>query len=893
MKTKLKAIYGAHPILWTIILLALVIGIGALVYFFPAFGLEAAEIPVVDFPQTAVLEEIPVGGTVTVAQNGGRTLTLDTENMILTLTDDATGLSWSSATQGIAPDNTEDKALLKVTFLGEDNAETSWNSYDNCVAFGSYKYFAIENGVRIELDANEGDSKVYLEYLPSKFPKATWEGFIIPGVHKLLEEGTITQAEHDRYISILESSYNIDQLTGDSYNQAFSGNSPAKSARNALITLTGLIGYTREMLIADCAVYDIVPEFHEPAQFDIVVEVTLDAEGDLIARVPSNQIVSGNPFYQMQRVAVLPNMGAVAASGDQDGFLLVPDGSGALMRFNTFTGTMTKYDRPYLDNDYYADYYFMSEYAEELRMPIFGILYGVDTPTHGMLAIIEHGVETANLHAELGSTTGTGKNATYGGDNRVYASVDTLEHARVKIYGAYSDNGATYTANSGHILTDFTVRYHPYAEPVTYFDLAMTYRDYLARTSGKEITAPQGPQTYVEVLGAVRLTEHMLGVPTDKITSMSTYNQVKEIIETLPENVVVQYDGAFNDGVISALNDGAELVDENGTVEELKALLDAAEAKNTRLYWQVNISRVYDNGRNYLPGSHALRDYSNEAAEIYLYTPDTAMFNGTWDPIRPYTRVSPRYLPTLANAVMADLKEQELQLPLAIDDLGHDVFVDYRYNDVIDPVEANLLTETALNTLSANSLVLNDPNSEVAPLADYVLNVSRKSSDYVSFYATIPFRHLALSGLTGVVGQDVNLNSRDLNYYLLQAAETGASVKYTVSASNPDVFKSSHFESYYAADWSKWQADILKAAKECAKLREIIGGQAITGHALLTPEVFETTYANGVRVITNYAALPYEAAEGTVDAQSYLIIGAVTPETPETIEEPTTEGGAQ
>ena len=110
MKTKLKAIYGAHPILWTIILLALVIGIGALVYFFPAFGLEAAEIPVVDFPQTAVLEEIPVGGTVTVAQNGGRTLTLDTENMILTLTDDATGLSWSSATQGIAPDNTEDKS---------------------------------------------------------------------------------------------------------------------------------------------------------------------------------------------------------------------------------------------------------------------------------------------------------------------------------------------------------------------------------------------------------------------------------------------------------------------------------------------------------------------------------------------------------------------------------------------------------------------------------------------------------------------------------------------------------------------------------------------------------------------------------------------------------------
>ena len=880
MMEKIKNIYGAHPIPWTLGILAFVIAAAALIFYYPAFSLEAAEVPQTTTEATAKGDEIPVGGTVTVAQEGGRTLSLDTENLILTLKDDATGLTWSSEMTGGAADNLATKALLLVTFRGEDNVETTWNTFQNCVAFNDYKMFHIDNGVRVEMDINEGDSKVYLEYLPTRFPRERYETFILPGIEQLLADGKIDQKQRDRYLDMLNQCYRLNPKANEgerlpefqSYDQFFAGSSPAPSLRDAMITLTGMIGYTREMLIEDCAVFGMTPTFHEPAQFNLAIEFTLDG-GDLVSHIPTQEITSGNPFYKIQRISVLPNFAAKPAAAANDGYFLTPDGSGALMRFNTFAGSMPKYDRPYMDNDFYADYYFQSEYAEELRMPIFGMINGGDVATSGLLGIIEEGWETANLHITLGSVTGSGKKATYNGTNAAYVSVDPLEHARVRINGAYEASSPTYVSDSGHIAMDFILRLKPYTQAVTYFDMAMDYRDYLAAKSGVEIAAPEGPTTYVEVLGAITKVDRFVGVPYDNINAMSTYKDVETIIAELPEGSVVQYDGAFNGGIISELNNGARLVKENGTLEEMKSLLAAADKKGIELYWQINLSRVYDNGRTYVPYFHALRDFSNETAEIYLYTPDTAMFNGRWDPIRPYTRVSPKYLPGLAEAFLAELNEQDLGINLAIDDLGHDVFADFRYNNVINQNQANALVKTTLDTLDAAAdLTLNDTASVYAPMADYVTNVSRQSSDYASFYATIPFRQLALRGLTNLVGKDVNLNSRSLDYYLLQAAETGMSVKYTVSVKNPDMLKNTHFEAIYAAHWAEWKNEILEAAKKCQELSALIGGQQITGHQILAENVFQTTYENGVRVITNYSALPYESADGVVEAGTWLLV---------------------
>lgn len=857
---KLKEIYGAHPVLWTLLLLVVLALGGYLGYYAPSFYLTAVDVPVQSAHQSVIGEAIEVGGTVEVAHEGGRTLTLDTKELIFTLTDDATGISWSSAVPGATEG--DDKALLHLYYLGDDNNLLDWNTYDNCVAFGTYALYQLENGVRVEMNVNEGDSKEFFEYLPQRIPIDRYEGFIQPAIAQLDE------TLQNRYNRALKMVYTKRERE-NAYVLASTGK-PAVSASAQLIEMTKAIGYTREMLIEDCALFDTTPEFHEPAIFDLVLELTLE-NGELVARLPSQEMKTGNDYYQIQRVCLLPNFGASAAADKQDGYFLTPDGAGALMQFNTFTATVPEYVRAYLDNDYYADYYYQSEYPEELMMPVFGALYGGMEAESGLLGVIEQGVETANLHVSLASVSGSGC-------NKIYPSVDVLEYTKVKIYGAYSDNGATYLSDSGHINTDFTVRYYPYAQTVTYFDMAETTRSWLAQKTGATVEEAWTANLYVEAVGAVTKTARVLGIPYDAIHSMTTFEQLAEISEALPEGAAIQYDGAFNGGIISELNDGARLVSENGTLAQLKSTLNTAATRNQQVFLQANLTRVYNGGRSYRPSTHALRDFGNETATIYPYVQDTAKFNGRDAYIRYYTRISPRYLPDVAEKFLTAYTALNLSSGLAAEDLGHDVFADYRYRNIINAVAADEIVSGVVQNLSGQSLALSDPDARYAPLTTFSVDVSRRSSDYTSFALTIPFRQLALRGLTTVATEDVNLNSRSLDYYLCQAAELGTWLKYTVTYENADVLKSSHFESLYAVQWSKWQPEISRAAQALSELRETLGGRTITGHRMLTDEVAETTYSGGVRVLTNYGATAWEQDGLTVAAQSYLILDGTNSE---------------
>lgn len=896
MMEKIKNTYSAHPIAWTLLILVVVIGLGLLIWYLPAFSMQAAELPAQERVAAAPGEKIPVdivvssnratrkGQSVVVAEKAGRTLTYDPVEMSFTLTDE-NGTTWCTAMPGA--ETGPDKSLLLVEFVGKNNVFATFNSYDNGTilysssapidpetgletgpAVNSFydNSYLIEDGVRIEMHVLENKKKL-MAYMPRTLSKESYD-FFNTRIAELEDEGVEIPSS---YITAFTTYWKADPVDPGKYPFQVAGDSAGPSADRQVIALAELVGYTREMLLADCAAYGHTAESPQLADFSVVLEVTLSDEGELVARVPTDEIVNHNEYFKLQRIHVLPNLCAEAASKDGKGYYLVPDGAGALMEFNSSDGTVGDVLRPFMNNDLHQDYFWQSEYAEELMMPVYGVMYGGDESTHGMLAIIEKGAETANLHVSLATPT-TGK-------NKIYASVDTLEHSWVRIYGAYADNTASYLADSGHIETDFTIRFIPYNGPVTYYDMAMDYRDHLAKTAGVTPEKPEGPGLYLELMGAVTLTERFVGVPYDSIRSMTTFNDAKAIVESLKDyDVTYQYDGALNGGMLNTLNEGAALVGENGAADELSQLRAAAEAAGSDLFLQANLSRVYINDRNYIPYLHASRDFSNSAMTLYLYRADTAQMNGRWDPIREYTTVSPRYFPHLAASFkQAQAQNAALQgAGLAIGDLAHDVFADYRYRDVINPVQGRAYARESLNILvqEDSALSLHDPFADVAAMGDYAVDVSRLSSNYASYYATVPFRQLALSGLTNVVGTDVNLSSRDVDFFLLQAAELGTSVKYTVCAQNPDVLKSSHFEAMYAVHWDAWQTEILEVAQTCAQLRQDIGGREITGHAMLKPEVFETTYEGGVKVITNYSALPYESTNGTVESGSYLLIPA-------------------
>ena len=128
MMEKIKNFYGSHPIRWTLLTLAVIAAIAALIWYAPAFSMKAGECPLEAPATSEVGEEIVLnvnylykgtnkrkGAEIVVAEAAGRTLTLDPVEMILTLKDE-NGTTWTSAMND-AKDGV-DKALLLLEYVG-------------------------------------------------------------------------------------------------------------------------------------------------------------------------------------------------------------------------------------------------------------------------------------------------------------------------------------------------------------------------------------------------------------------------------------------------------------------------------------------------------------------------------------------------------------------------------------------------------------------------------------------------------------------------------------------------------------------------------------------------------------------------------------------------------
>lgn len=805
-------------------------------------------------------------GETEVAANGGRQLWLDPASMVIKIKDEGGRTLYTSAINGGAGSET---ALISLAYLGEDNNLYEWNSHDNSVLLSSYELYRIDGGVRVDINLNEGESNRFYEYLPKKMSTDVYENTFQAGIKRLMEDGTLDETTGQRYLTTLSLVYKK-SLTEECYAVTYTGNPPV-SATNQMIEITRLVGYDTDMLLADAEEFGFTVTFTEPAEFDLSMELTLDGNGDLLAHVPTGSIVSHNDYYTPQSLSLLPNFGAAAVDEYEEGYILTPDGSGALMAFNSYKSNVTDYKRPYYDNDYYSDYYYMPEYGEELYMPLYGMLYGsMESAQKGFLAIAEEGARTAVLNVKLASAGAD--SAKY---NKAYNSFEITQYKRVKINGEYSSSSGTYLVNTGMQDLDLTVRYQFYDAGVSYFDMARGYREYLAQRENIPIEFGDGAaRLYVEAVGGLNITERFVGIPYSKACSMTTWEELLQMMDRLEGiDYLLQYDGAFNGGWNSEMSRGAALAGQNGSRADMKEALARAKEQGIPLYMQTALTQVWEKGRGFRASSHAVRGYDNEEVSVSRYQPVLGILSSSLsDGMTHDSRyiLSPRYLGAVTDAFLKEAKDYD---SLAVSDLAGMYYADYRYEGYVSGEQGNRMLEDSLEKISqGRDLALANPHIDKIGYGSVAVDISRESSDYATFAATIPFKQLVMNGLIDYTTEDVNLSSRNPAYFVLQAAELGAYPKFLVTWKNVDLLKNSDFSYLYSAQYSVLEEKMKEVYEECASIRGQIGTQEIVGHQVLGDGVYRTDYAVGRSVYVNYNLYDVELPDGTyLPAEDYLI----------------------
>lgn len=866
MAEKIKAFYARHTIrrlLLTVFLLAVLIYVAVSI---PVWRVRRAELPqsVSRNPQEGTVLSKDAG-KVTLAESEGVTLRLDTETLILELEDEE-GNQFSSAVKGAEAGN--EKALLSLSYLGDDNNLYEWNSYDQCTALGSYELYQLDNGVRIDMELNEGESNRFYEFLPKKMSPERYTELFKGGIEALKESGELDAAKADRYLQTLSLVYKK-SLQEECYAVTYTGTPPA-SAVNQMIEIAGLVGYTQELLLEDADSFGFTVSFTEPAAFHIVLELTLE-NGELVAHIPGGACSSGNDFYTLQNIRMLPNFGAVTPEQYAEGKILLPDGSGALADFNSYQAQIRDYERPLYNNDFYKDYAFAPQYGEELSMPVCGMLYGASEKSEkGFLAIVEEGGRNAYIHMRL---AGTGaESSKY---NKVYASFDLAQYAKVKINGEYSDSTANYLVNTGEQAIDCTVRYQLYGAGSGYYELAKGYQAYLAAREGLELSYGDGASVlYLEAVGALNITRRFVGIPYSSQYSMTDYNELLELMKELEGvSCMIQYDGVFNDGWNGSMNNGAKLSAANGSKQEWSAVRKYASENGITLFPGVSLSRIWRSGNGYRASRQAVRDFANETAEMSRYMVVMGIqLRSVYDGLEhdSYTTLSPRYLDSVTDAFLEEAGEYD---SLAVEDLAGMYYADYRFNGFISGEQGNAVLEENLEKLAdGRRLALTDPHIDKIGYGSVATDISRESSDYITFAETIPFKQLVMNGLIRYTTENINLSSENPARFVLEAAETGAYPKFIVTAKNTDVLKDSDYSYLYSVQYSVISDKIASVCQQCAEIRNRIGTEEITGHVCLSDGVYRTSYATGVTATVNYNRYPVTLEDGTViEAEGWLL----------------------
>lgn len=273
------------------------------------------------------------------------------------------------------------KALLlsQVVLTYIDNGKTyTMNSYTEAAERNQIVVKNIKNGIRVEYTMGRVDSK---RLLPRYMEKNRFEKLILDVVGEIDDGGFIKQKFESFY-----TLRDLSKVTSESLRLSMLSEYPIteklaiytitpNASEKELDTLEAYIKqycpkYTFDDMEYDHDMTGYVGTDKVPAVFRLAIEYYLEDDG-LKVRVPVNGVRFDESTYQLSSLQILPYFGA--AQTISEGYMFMPDGSGAIVRFEDFYGEGSKAITGKVYGVDYAFYKISGDNQNVFRLPVYGI----------------------------------------------------------------------------------------------------------------------------------------------------------------------------------------------------------------------------------------------------------------------------------------------------------------------------------------------------------------------------------------------------------------------------------------------------------------------------------------------------------------------------------------
>ncbi|MFD0620932.1 DUF5696 domain-containing protein [Paenibacillus sp. GCM10027629] len=559
-----------------------------------------------------------------------------------------------------------------------------------------------------------------------------------------------------------------------------------------------------------------------------------------------------DPLARLVSIRLFPFLGA-QTSDEENGFLLIPDGSGALIDFKKYrAGTQNLYtERVYGDDWAYSNRNIMSD-RKAIKMPFFGI----KSANQAMVGVIREGDDYANVVAAPSGSFSQYNWATAEFEYRFkfFQPTDTKKK-----------NG--YLMYSKEITkSDRSVRYYFIDQPeVDYAQMADRYRQYLIDEQG--LKPLQGKNA------DMKLQLHILGADTetgflwDSYLPLTTTAEAKEIVQELGalgvDDMSITYLGWQNGG-FSKFGGAFPVGSKIGGNEGMQQFIDFAHTSGFPVYMDASSYTFNNTGKDgFRVKRDGLRDLGSSVIE----------FN-SWDDQRT-TFVSPKFMQKVIQDDLQDAKDLMVDGYMYGQGVGNQLNTDYNEDHKVSREESMHIQQEIMNQTkqSLGNVQVADGNLYTLPYVNHMHNMFASNSYDLFVDRAIPFTQMVLHGLVTYSFDYANL-SDDYEESFLKGIEYGAVPSYIVTYAKPEeLLKSLHLDRFYSTYYKDWIQEIVSQYQRYTEALGDVQGEFIENHRELAHGVFETTYAHGKRIIVNYNETPYNLdTQHVVKARDFIVI---------------------
>ena len=594
--------------------------------------------------------------------------------------------------------------------------------------------------------------------------------------------------------------------------------------------------------------------FYPEYGLGLTMQVRLTGD-ELTVTVPDSSIREETDGIYMAMVSLYPMFGATYMD-EKSGYMLVPDGNGALISLTDKEGRFaTGYSQMIYGSDSgftesapaetLWDTYETVVKPRQVMAPVFGMAH-TDEQT-GYIAVVEQGEKRCSIEAHPNGVM----RVSY---NRCFAKFLLRDVYKQPLNQSESTKMDMLEKDRTH--HDLAVRYCLLTgEKAGYMGMAERYRKYLTEEgilAGRE----DDYRTRIDFL-AEDQEKFLIGTRAVVMTSVA---DVQAIYEDLQEAGVAslisayrgwQQGGIWNLPVSSFSADGAI-----GGSRALKELIEREREKDYLLVPYVDALRM----------NASTNTFTYDAAKMVNKT--TLKEKNSRQVYNLFYYLLPEKTAERLESLKKDLAANGIG-SLAVGGITDTLFSYslkdryYTRNDSAEQYRGAL--ESLAGTLE---VALEEPFQYQWKYASAILNMPLDGSEYMYTDEEVPFLTLALKGLIPMYSDYVNFEANKTEFFL-NLAETGVYPSFYITKQNASDLLYTNSNDLYSTQYDAYRETILAYDRALRALAAETAGAVIVNHEKPAEDVRRVTYSNGTVVYVNYADAERNADGLTIPPLSF------------------------